>query len=70
MMAFKEANRAYQAQDYKKSAELYEETIAANPELTQVYFFLGNSYDQLYKPAKQGEATNDAYIQKAIANLQ
>ena len=38
------------------------------PQLQTAYFFLGNSYDQLYKPAKQGDATNDAYIQKAIEN--
>ena len=38
------------------------------PQLATAYFFLGNSYDQLYKPAKQGDATNDAYIQKAIEN--
>src|SRR5216683_494079 len=36
--------------------------------LATAYFFLGNSYDQLYKPAKQWDPTNDAYIQKAIAN--
>ena len=38
------------------------------PQLSTAYFFLGNSYDQLYKPAKQGDATNDGYIQKAIDN--
>ena len=26
------------------------------PQLATAYFFLGNSYDQLYKPAKQGDA--------------
>jgi predicted Zn-dependent protease len=33
-----------------------------------VYFFLGNSYDQQYKPSKKGEADNDALMQKAIDN--
>ena len=32
------------------------------------YFFLGNSYDNLYKPARKGEADNDAMLTKAIEN--
>src|SRR5690349_13501508 len=50
MMRFKEANQAYQKQDYKRAAELYEETLQQNPNLNAVYFFLGNSYDNLYRP--------------------
>src|SRR5207244_12620735 len=57
--AFKSANQAYQAQDYKKAAGLYEETVAADPRLAQAYFYLGNSYDNLYKPTKKGEPPND-----------
>ncbi|MBI3492184.1 MAG: hypothetical protein HY047_10450 [Acidobacteria bacterium] len=67
---FQEANQAYQQQDYKKSASLYEDTLAANPELIQAYFFLGNSYDNLFKPSKKGEAENDQLMQKAIDNYQ
>jgi hypothetical protein len=33
--AFKSANQAYQAQDYKKAAGLYEEAVAADPNLSQ-----------------------------------
>ena len=71
--AIKDANQAYQAQDYKKAAELYEETIQAapdTPEAHQAYFYLGNSYDNLYKPGKKGEADNDALLQKAVDNYQ
>jgi tetratricopeptide (TPR) repeat protein len=68
--AFKNANQAYQAQDYKKAAQLYEEAVAADPDMNQAYFFLGNSYDNLYKPSKKGEADNDALLQKAVDNYQ
>jgi tetratricopeptide (TPR) repeat protein len=68
--AFKSANQAYQAQDYKKAAALYEETVAADPELAQAYFYLGNSYDQLYKPSKKGDPENDALLTKAVDNYQ
>ena len=69
--AFKEANAAYQQQDYKKAAASYEEVIQAAPETQpahQAYFFLGNSYDQLFKPSRRGEADNDALLQKAVDN--
>src|SRR5262252_10197201 len=68
--AFKSANQAYQAQDYKKAAAFYEDTVAADPNLGAAYFFLGNSYDNLYKPSKKGEPENDALLQKAVENYQ
>src|SRR3954464_6358254 len=72
--SFKDGNADYARKDWKKAAEKYEEVVKHDdaiqklPQLATAYFFLGNSYDQLYKPAKQGDATNDAYIQKAIDN--
>ena len=72
--SFKDGNAEYARKDWKKAAEKYEEVVAREaaieqiPQLATAFFFLGNSYDQLYKPAKQGDATNDAYIQKAIEN--
>jgi tetratricopeptide (TPR) repeat protein len=67
-MAFKDANSLYQQQDYRKAAEKYEEALAADPDLTAAYFFLGNSYDNLYKPGRRGEAPNDELLTKAIDN--
>jgi len=71
--SFKAANTAYQAQEYKRAAALYEETIEAAPETQQAhqaYFFLGNCYDNLWKPSKKGEAENDSLMQKAVENYQ
>lgn len=76
-MAFKDANTFYQQQDYKAAAEKYEETLAAcrgsdstctEPRLVAAYFFLGNSYDNQYRPARKGEPNNDAMLTKAIDN--
>ncbi|MBS1816442.1 MAG: tetratricopeptide repeat protein [Acidobacteria bacterium] len=66
--SFKAANAAYQAQDYKKAAGLYEETIKEDPNLAVAYFFLGNSYDNMFRPSKKGEPENDALLQKAVDN--
>jgi tetratricopeptide (TPR) repeat protein len=40
----------------------------AAPDFLATYFFLGNSYDNLWKPARKGEPENDAYMAKAIEN--
>lgn len=73
MKSYKAANQAYSQQDYKKAAELYGEALddAPNdPRVAPAYFFLGNSYDNLYKPSRKGEADNDALLQKAVDNYQ
>jgi tetratricopeptide (TPR) repeat protein len=67
-MAFKDANTLYGGQDYRAAAAKYEEAITADPDLTAAYFFLGNSYDNLYRPARRGEAANDELLTKAVDN--
>src|SRR5215467_6418039 len=71
--AYKDANTAYQAQDYKKAAELYKTTIAADPDAKETlpaYFFLANSLDNLYKPSKKGDPANDQLMEEAVKNYQ
>jgi tetratricopeptide (TPR) repeat protein len=70
MRSFKSANQAYQQQDYRKAAQLYEEALAENPELAQAYFFLGNSYDNQWRSSRIGEAENDEFIMRAVENYQ
>jgi Flp pilus assembly protein TadD len=70
---YKEANQAYAQQDYKTGAEKYELAVQAdpdNPALAPAYFYLGNSYDNLYKPSRKGDPANDAMLTKAIQNYQ
>src|SRR5688500_18696579 len=67
-VAFRDANVHYQRMNYEEAAAKYEEAIAANPALGEAYFYLGNSYDNQYRPARRGEATNDALMDKAISN--
>jgi tetratricopeptide (TPR) repeat protein len=66
--AFKEANALYAQQEYKRAAVLYEEVITADPEMSVAYFYLANSYDNLYKSSRRGEQENDAYLTKAVEN--
>ena len=66
--ASKDANELYMKQDWKGAAEKYEEAITLNPENGDLYFYLGNSFDNMYRPTRRGEPNNDGYLEKAIAN--
>jgi tetratricopeptide (TPR) repeat protein len=76
-MAFKDANQLYQGQDYRAAAAKYTETLelcrggnpdCSDPGLVSAYFFLGNSYDNQYRPARRGEPANDELLTRAIEN--
>ena len=66
--AFRDANGMYQASDYKPAIGKYEQVTALSEDtlhqfhLEPAYFFLANSYDNLYRPAKIGDAANDALM--------
>jgi tetratricopeptide (TPR) repeat protein len=72
--AWKEGNEAYGKADWKEAADKYEAALQDNPNpapdsnLNTTYFYLGNSYDQMYKPSRKGQPDNDAYLQKAVEN--
>ena len=72
--SFNEANGLYARGEFKGAAARYEEVLSdsgvveRDPAMGAAYFYLGNSYDNLYKPARKGEAENDAFLQKAVQN--
>jgi len=75
MKAFKDGNKLYASNDFRGATVKYEEAVQADPagELNScgtspgcVYFFLANSYDNLYRPARKGEPNNDALLTKAV----
>lgn len=68
MKAFKDGNKAYGASDWRAAAEKYEEAVAQDPNNAAIYFYLANSYDNMYRPARKGEPANDELMAKAVAN--
>jgi tetratricopeptide (TPR) repeat protein len=77
MKAFKDGNKQYVGSHWKEAADKYEEAIRLDPNTEVetcgtgpgcVYFYLANSYDNLYRPTRKGEAANDQLLEKAIAN--
>jgi predicted Zn-dependent protease len=67
---FKDANVAYQAGNYKEASDLYQSAVDADPEMVRAYFYLANSYENQFKPAKKGDPTNDDFLNKAVTNYQ
>jgi len=71
---FRDANGLYQSSDYKAATAKYEQVVALDEgvlhqfHLEPAFFFLANSYDNLYRSAKKGDATNDGYMAKAVEN--
>lgn len=63
-----QAHEHYKAQQWERAVEKYEAALAASPDQFNAWFFLANSYDNLYKPRRAGEPLNDNYIQKAIGH--
>ena len=74
MKAFKDGNKAYAASDWRIAIQKYEEAekLTAGDTACEwcpaIAFYLGNSYDNMYRPARKGEAANDALLQKAVDN--
>ena len=77
LRTFKEGNFAYTRGDYEAAVEHYEEILTIldeldegdqllNEQLTTTYFYVANSYDNLYKPIRRGESENDAYLEDAV----
>jgi tetratricopeptide (TPR) repeat protein len=68
LKAFKDGLALYEKGDYRGAIPRFEESIGHNPEFGFSYFFLGNSYDSMYRSARKGEAENDSLLPKAVEN--
>ena len=81
LRTFKEGNLAYGRADYALAVERYEEILAIlenmgeedallNEQLKATYFYVANSYDNLYSQVRRGEPENDAYLEDAVKYYQ
>ncbi len=66
--AFQSGNEMYNKGQLEEALADYDKALGYNPDLGYAYFFRGNTYDRMYKPAKRGEAANDANLDKAVQN--
>jgi tetratricopeptide (TPR) repeat protein len=70
--AFNEANGLYSRGEFRQAAARYQ-AVVEDPKVIEndplmggaAYFYLGNSYDNLFKPARKGQPENDANLKQA-----
>ena len=65
---FGRANSFFRENQYRKAIAEYEATLKFNPNMTQAFRFLGESYKQLYKPGVESQINKELET-KVIAAL-
>jgi tetratricopeptide (TPR) repeat protein len=68
LKAFKDGLVDYEKGSYREAVDDFTRAVSFNPEFGYTYFYLGNSYDNLFRPGRKGEADNDANLTKAVEN--
>ena len=63
--AFKDGNKDYKEENYKKAVVDYEKAVQLDPAMAEGWFYFGSSHQALYRPGKEG-ADNKEHIDKAI----
>ena len=67
--ALKDANTAYGARTTRRGTK-YEEALSPTRSSLAAYFYLANSYDNLYRPAGRARPQNDAVPEQGDRELQ
>jgi len=67
--AFKDGNRLYKEENYRKAIEEYERAVALKPDFAEAHFYLASSEQSLYRPGKT-EADNRTHLDKAIEHYE
>jgi tetratricopeptide (TPR) repeat protein len=62
---FKDGNKAYKDEDFKKAIVNYKRAVELKPDFAEAWFYLGSSHQALYRPGKESE-DNKANLQQAI----
>ena len=64
-MAFKDGNKEYTLENFKRAIVLYERAVELDPNLGEAWFYLGSSYQAMFRPGKDTPENNELLI-KAI----
>jgi tetratricopeptide (TPR) repeat protein len=64
-MAFKDGNKEYTGENFKRAIVLYERAVELDPNLGEAWFYLGSSHQAMYRPGKDTPENNE-HLAKAI----
>ncbi len=63
--AFKDGNRYYKEENWRRAIEQYEKALAHDPDYAEAHFYLASAQQALYRPGKEGDE-NKARLEQAI----
>lgn len=64
--AFKDGNKAYREENFKKSIESYQRAVDLKPDMAEAHFYLGSAHQAMFRPGKE-TPENKAHLDTAIA---
>jgi tetratricopeptide (TPR) repeat protein len=64
-MAFKDGNKEYTSENFKRAIVLYERAVELDPNLAEAWFYLGSSHQAMFRPGKDTPENNE-HLTKAI----
>jgi tetratricopeptide (TPR) repeat protein len=67
--AFKDGNRLYKEENYRKAIEFYQRAVELKPDFAEAHFYLASSQQSLYRPGKEGDE-NKQRLDKAIEHYE
>jgi tetratricopeptide (TPR) repeat protein len=67
--AFKDGNRLYKEENYRRAIEEYERAVQLKPDFAEAHFYLASSQQSLYRPGKEGDE-NRMRLDKAIEHYE
>jgi tetratricopeptide (TPR) repeat protein len=67
--AFKDGNRLYKEENYRKAVDFYLRAVELKPDFAEAHFYLASSHQSLYRPGKEGDE-NKMRLDKAIEHYE
>jgi tetratricopeptide (TPR) repeat protein len=67
--AFKDGNKLYREENYRKAIEDYERAVQLEPDFAEAQFYLASSHQSLYRPGKD-DAENREHLDKALEHFE
>jgi tetratricopeptide (TPR) repeat protein len=67
--AFKDGNRSYKEENWRRAIEQYEKALAHDPDMAEAHFYLASAQQSLYRPGKD-DPENRARLDQAVEHYQ
>ena len=67
--AFKDGNRLYKEENYRRAIEDYQRAVELKPDFAEAHFYLASSQQSLYRPGKDGD-DNKQRLDKALEHYE